>query len=428
MKSRRRAYLLLAALAALPRLVVLGIERNKITESFVDKSDILARTFVDHGTFGFIPGIPSAYTQPLYGFFLVPLRALAGGHWLAIGLAQIAVAVATALLVYEIGRRLVSPLGGLLAAAAVTLEPYVVWHDVHMNREILDELLAAAVVLLLVVLIERGGGVVLALGLGGALGLAILGNARLAVLPLVVAAFLVWQQRGSRRSLAAGALTLVACGAVLVPWLARNQAQVGCFTVTTDSRALWKANNLSTWPMLRSGGWIDDVPDPKGAPLSPQWAGGVYDATGRIVPVNECAQMRYYRHLTYAFWREHPGAKAKLTALGAWMLWQPQATRTAERRGSSAGLMGTLRSRAQPVYMLALYALGLYGLTRLRRRYLLLVLVLLAYQTALAMLFIGETRYRVPWDFLIAVPAAAGALALVERLRRARGAAEEAPA
>jgi hypothetical protein len=34
------------------------------------------------------------------------------------------------------------------------------------------------------------------------------------------------------------------------------------------------------------------------------------------------------------------------------------------------------------------------------------------------MLFVGETRYRVPWDFLIALPAAVAVLKGVERRRR----------
>ena len=35
-----------------------------------------------------------------------------------------------------------------------------------------------------------------------------------------------------------------------------------------------------------------------------------------------------------------------------------------------------------------------------------LTVLLLGYQTLVAMLFVGETRYRVPWDFLIALLAA----------------------
>ena len=70
---RRTAYLVLAAAAALPRLAGLLHERSTITSAYVDKGDDFARTFLAHGTYGFIPGHPSAYTQPLYGFFLIPL-------------------------------------------------------------------------------------------------------------------------------------------------------------------------------------------------------------------------------------------------------------------------------------------------------------------------------------------------------------------
>ena len=58
-----------------------------------------------HGTFGFIPGEPSAYTQPLYGFFLVPIYWIFGRTWWSVGGAQIVVATLTALLVYAIGAR-----------------------------------------------------------------------------------------------------------------------------------------------------------------------------------------------------------------------------------------------------------------------------------------------------------------------------------
>ena len=69
---------LIAAAAGAPRLIVLLHERGRILTAFTDKSDDFAQTFAKHGTFGFIPGAPSAYTQPLYGFFLVPVYWLFG--------------------------------------------------------------------------------------------------------------------------------------------------------------------------------------------------------------------------------------------------------------------------------------------------------------------------------------------------------------
>src|ERR671928_2197919 len=184
--SRRPfAYALVAAAAVVPRLAVLLHERSDVTAAYVDKGDVFARTFLRDGTYGFIPGIPSAYTQPLYGWFLIPFYWVFTRSWIVVGLAQIAVAAATALLVYEIGRRFVSPRAGLLAALAATLHPYLVWHDVHMNREILDELLAAAIVLLTLLVLDRRS-LPLAVALGAALRLPILGHLRLLLLPLLV--------------------------------------------------------------------------------------------------------------------------------------------------------------------------------------------------------------------------------------------------
>src|SRR5262249_1278597 len=146
-------------------------------------------TFVATGTFGFVPGEPSAWTQPLYAWFLTPLYWLFGHSWEAVGLAQVAVAAATALLVCEIRRRGVSPRLGLVGAVVATRHPSLVWHDVHLNREILDQLLAAAVVLL--TLVAARARLWVAALLGGVLGLAILGNTRLVLLPLICAAFLL---------------------------------------------------------------------------------------------------------------------------------------------------------------------------------------------------------------------------------------------
>ena len=69
----RNAVLLVATVAAVPRLAALAVERDTILQEYVEKSDTFARTLVASGTFGFLPGIPSAYTQPLYAFFLAAL-------------------------------------------------------------------------------------------------------------------------------------------------------------------------------------------------------------------------------------------------------------------------------------------------------------------------------------------------------------------
>jgi hypothetical protein len=415
--DRRLAYLLVAAAAILPRLVVLLAERVDITAANVDKGSVFARMFLHDGTYGFIPGHPSAYTQPLYGFFLVPPYWLFGTSWVVVGIAHLLVAAATAVLVYEVGRRVVSPLAGLLAALATTLHPYLIWHDMHMNREILDHFLAAAVVLAILVAADRRSWPWAAVA--GALGgIAILGNVRLAAVPLLLAAYLVWRNRRW-----VPAAVLVACAVLLVvPWVVRNGASVGCYAVTTDGRALWKANNVHTLETLQAGRWIDNVPPIPGAPPTPQDAGALYAEQGKILETDECAQMRFYQHKAFGFMRDHPGEKAKLAAWGARMLWQPAVTQTEDRPGQGTWL-DTARSTAEPVFMVALYVLAAIGLFLVPRRFAALALALLAYNTLAAMFFVGETRYRTPWDFLLAVLAAAALVRLLERRSARRGTA-----
>ena len=144
-----------------------------------------------------------------------------GRRWEVVGAAQIIVAVATAWVVYEIGRRVVSNAAGLLAAALATLHPYLIWHDVHVNREILDQFLAAAIVLLVIVLVERRSFVIASL-LGIAFGLAILGNARLALFPIVLGAFVLWRVGISRQSVGLVATACVVAAVVVAPWMIRN--------------------------------------------------------------------------------------------------------------------------------------------------------------------------------------------------------------
>jgi len=411
--TRRRAYALAAVTCALPRLVVLLHERGAITAAFTEKSDTFAQTFVRHGTFGFIPGEPSAYTQPLYGWFLIPIYWVFGRSWLSIGLAQIAVACLTVMLVYEIGRRFLPPWAALLGACIATLQPYLVWHDVHVNREIVDQLCAAALVLLTLLVAERRSEP-LAMALGAVGGLAMLGNTRLVFIPILCGLYLA----ARRMPVASAAFVLVGAALVVTPWLVRNEVNVGCFTLTTDGRALWKANNPQAYGLLASGSWIDNVsPDSPRPPapnaITPEEAWGRWVSShGRIRPnPDECVEMSFYEHLAWRYDRDQPGGKAKLAALSEQLLWQPNVIETGSRS------TGFAKQVAEPVYMWALYALAALGLFVVPRAFAALVLLLYAYQSAFAAIFVGATRYRIAFDFLLAVLAAAAIERVVRRVR-----------
>jgi 4-amino-4-deoxy-L-arabinose transferase-like glycosyltransferase len=400
--TRRNAYAVVIAACALPRLAVIVHERAGILGD-MEKSDILARVFLHTGTFGYVPGVPSANTQPLYGWFLIAVYWIAGRHWWSLGVAQVLVAVVTALLVYEVGRRRLSPRAGLVAAVVATLQPYLIWHDVHGNREILDQLLAVAMFGL--VLAARTAPIAAAAGF--VTGVAILSNSRLVLLPVVFALYVLWRRAGWLAAFAVPVLAAVA----LAPWVIRNKVEVGCFAITSDARALWKANNLGTYDTLRHGGWIDDVPDiPQRLPhphpgpwYTPQEAGVYYAAHGVKIQLDECAQQNHYEHLVEQFWEHHPGAKAKLMAQATWMLWSPRV----EREGGPSAGVDPLRRVVEPAWVIVLYALALAGLWFVDTPFRVLALVFVGYETAAAWVFAGTTRYRVPFDFVLALLAAA---------------------
>jgi 4-amino-4-deoxy-L-arabinose transferase-like glycosyltransferase len=331
-----------------------------------------------------------------------------------VGLAHLCVAVATTLIVWQIGRRWLTPAAGLLAGLAIAFHPYLVWHDMHMNREVLDQLLAAAIVYLTLHAADRLGWK-RGLALGAVLGLGILGNVRLEGLPFVLGAYLLWRAGRSRRALVPVAAVFAGAALVVLPWVVRNQVSVGCWAVTTDARALWKANNVNTYETLKHGGWIDHVPQPKSFPPTPQDVFERWQRTGVVTPYDECAQMTTFQKKVISFWVHHPGDKAKLAPLDAQWLWQPSVVETRGRPGAGSSL-DTLRKYALSAYMIPLYVLGLVGLFFVPRRFAVLALSLLVYQTLVAVLFVGETRYRVPWDFLIALLAA---VALAQLFRRA---------
>ena len=291
---------------------------------------------------------------------------------------------------------------GVVAALVATLHPYLVWHDIHVNREVLDGFLLALLTLLALMAYERRS-LWLAAAAGAVTGLAILGNSRLALLPLVVAPYVAWRVRPGTRTLATVVVVLAAAAAVVAPWAIRNKVQVGCFAVTTDARALWKANNENTYDVLAAGGWIDDVPELPGVPPWPERAAEIGPEAARAV--DECAQMRFYRDQVTDFWRDHPGEKARLAVQAVGMLWRPTiTTETAETSGGGAATFG--RRVFEPLYMVPLYALALWGLFLAPRRFVALALLLLSYNTLMAMIFAGTVRYRAPWDFLLALLAA----------------------
>ena len=310
----------------------------------------------------------------------------------------------------------------MIAAVVATLHPYLVWHDVHVNREIVDGLLLAAIVLLVLLAHDRRS-TWLAIAAGAVTGLAVLSNARLLLLPLVVAPFAAWRIRPGRRAVGVALLAVAAAALVVAPWVARNQVVIGCATITTDTRALWKANNPATYDVLARGGWIDDVPELPGVPPWPEKAAAISVAAAKAV--DECAQASFYRDEVLDFWRDEPGEKARLAVQAVGMLWSPFLSVEADDAGQQ-GAADLAQRTVEPAFVLALYALALWGAFLAPRRFVVLAGLLLGFNTLMAMVFAGTVRYRAPWDFVLAL-LAAFALERAWALVRGRSPAPSAP-
>jgi hypothetical protein len=226
----------------------------------------------------------------------------------------------------------------------------------------------------------------------------------------VLALYLLWRRAGWLAALTVPVLAAVA----LAPWVVRNKVEVGCFAITTDARALWKANNPHTYATLSSGQWIDEVVNnghdvpPRYGPdrrrwYTPQEAGRIYEEHHVKLPIDECAQMTYYEHLVEKFWAHHPGSKARLMMQATGMLWDPRVG----LEGSPNSGIDRLRSWVEPIYVVPLYLLALAGLFAVTLPFRALALIFLGYETLAAWVFAGTTRYRVPWDFVLALLASA---------------------
>ena len=371
-----------------------------------EKSKLLAQMFIENGTFGYVPGHPTAYTQPLYGFFLIPIFWIAGFHWWSFGTVQILVAVATSLCVLEIGRRFLSLRIGLLAAVIATLQPYLVWHDIHGNREILDQLIGAALFGLTLLAASRRS-VWTGVGLGIVAGLGVLSNARLTLLPLILARVhplarrrLGGRDRGAARRRGHG--QPVGRPQQGRARLLRDHDRRPCALEGKQREHLQDALER---PLARPGA----RPPAAAREADPADVGDTRDGWCRVareppvIVVPECAQQSAYEHLVFKFWKHHPGEKVKLAGQATEMLWSPRAG----LEGAQEAGVDSLRQWAEPLYTVPLFLLAIAGLFCVPAAFRALAIIFVLYETAAAWVFAGTTRYRVPWDFVLALLAAA---------------------
>ena len=176
--------------------------------------------------------------------------------------------------------------------------------------------------------------------------------------PLVLGIWLMARLGFAQHGLAA-LLVVCACTAlVLAPWVVRNHVLGGL--LRGDDRLARALEGEQPEHVRRPGtteaGSTMSRRCPAHRPVR-RTRGQIYRETGRIVEVDECAQMRLYREEVVEFWREHPGEKARLAGQAARLLWQPNVLETEGRPGAGTW-RDTARSVVEPAFMIALYVLA----------------------------------------------------------------------
>jgi hypothetical protein len=101
-------------------------------------------------------------------------------------------------------------------------------------------------------------------------------------------------------------------------------------------------------------------------------------------------------------------------AQATWMMWNPRVG----IEGAQESGVDSLRHWAEPLYTVPLFLLAIAGLFFVPFDVRVLAVVFLLYETGAAWVFAGTTRYRVPWDFVLALLAAAA----LDRIGTALGA------
>jgi 4-amino-4-deoxy-L-arabinose transferase-like glycosyltransferase len=185
--------------------------------------DTLATNLVRSGEFSFAPGRPVSLRPPLYPALISLIYRVAGiGNYQAVRLAQAVLSLLTIAVVFGFGRSLYSRRVGLVAAGMMSFYPSLLFYNNLLLTEVLFTFLLCGGTWLMLVARERRSLGLLATG-GVLLGLGALTRSVLWPFPVVLGGWLFSTWPGTRWRAALGAVILItAFAATLAPWTLRN--------------------------------------------------------------------------------------------------------------------------------------------------------------------------------------------------------------
>jgi 4-amino-4-deoxy-L-arabinose transferase-like glycosyltransferase len=358
-------------------------------------------------------GVPHAgmWKTPIYPAFVGILYKILGPHYDRVLAVQTLFGPITILLTSVLGRRLFNGRVALVAAAVVAVCPFAWQFEVRL----LPESIVTPMSLLFLILLLEVRPTVRRAGLIGVLcGVMVLTRpSAVYLVPAIATAFVL--AAGWRRGilLTAGAVILAAL--VILPWTIRNHevsgawvplslqqiAPYGTFNndAANDPRYpyAWRIYNRRDAPILRRARELGDV-----------------ELANRL------------RHNTVEYVKDHPASLVEAFYWnGLTRLWDVRRPGNALGEARFTGRPRPFAAVALATYW-AVLPLALFGLWLIRRRRaLLLPLVVMALGASIVFTADATSRYRAPFDPLIALLAAYAGVTLLDaiRARRASGAA-----
>lgn len=250
-----RALLAILCCGALLR-VLLWIWFAPLTPEIHDEQAhvTLATNIVLHGEYSFSPGVPTSLRPPLYPAFVAGVFEIFGvNNFQAVRMIQAAMSLVTVIIVFRLGRDLMSERAGLWAAGMMCFYPTFLGFNNLILSEVLFTLLLVGGVYSLSVGLSRRSYRALAIA-GVLLGLGALTRSILYPFAPFLALFLiaVWHGNPIKRILAALAFA-VPFAVVLTPWAIRNtQLQDTLIPVDCMGGRNFMMGNYEYTPLYRS--------------------------------------------------------------------------------------------------------------------------------------------------------------------------------
>ncbi len=415
--AARRAFIAILIAAALVRVVFSGwvVGFGAMTKGDEADYHTIATQLVSGNGFAGADGTPTARRPPGYPVLLAALYSLFGIDPVAGRVLQVILGVAVVALTAAVARRLFDARVALLAASLAALNPFLTFISGYLLTENLYLVLVLAALCVAPDprrFMERP-----ARAMGSAALLALATLARPTGLPLLewvlVAALLLaavpWRVRAVRLTAAVAVAVLL-----VLPWYARNASVMGGWVLTTHGGITFYQGN-----------------NPKVA-RTDSWRGGV--APLEVLPrYNEMAAMpevprdrmawRLGGEYLYHNWREVP----ELVAWKFLRFWRLKSDMglSGIRSGwwfSRESRLGWLAAEIDVGFVYALPVLALFvaglWLTRRRWRELVFLYGIVIVHTAIAVVFFGSLRTRIPVEPVFCIFAATAATRIGSAIRR----------